>query len=41
MVFGVGVGLRWGIVGRMELEWVVGFVVVGVGVGLGCACVLR
>ncbi len=41
MVVDVGVGLGWGIVGMMALEWVVGFVVVGVGVRLGCACVLR
>ncbi len=41
VVVGVGVGLGWGIVGMMALEWVVGFVVVGVGVRLGCACVLR
>ncbi len=41
MVVGVGLGLGWGIVGRTALEWVVGFVVVGVVVGLGCACVLR
>jgi hypothetical protein len=37
MVVDVGVGLGWGIVGRIALEWMVRFVVVGVGVKLGCA----